>query len=96
MSPSTRLAKVPITSLAFMFELVPEPVWKISTGKCCMKSPASSCSTALTIASPRAWSSCLSSILALAAAALASSSARMNWVGMRCWLIGKLFTARWV
>ncbi|MNO00949.1 hypothetical protein D3C81_2209570 [compost metagenome] len=26
-SPSTRLAKVAITSLAFMFELVPEPVW---------------------------------------------------------------------
>jgi hypothetical protein len=40
-SPSRRLARVAITSLAFMLELVPEPVWKISTGKCCMKSPSS-------------------------------------------------------
>ena len=31
--PSARVARVAMTSFAFMFELVPEPVWKTSTGK---------------------------------------------------------------
>src|SRR5471032_1792320 len=79
-----------------MLELVPEPVWKISTGKCCMKSPSSKPWAASTMALPWASLSCFSSTLALAAAALARISARMNCAGMRRWLMGKLFTARWV
>ena len=32
-APSFSAASVASTSLAFMFELVPEPVWKTSSGK---------------------------------------------------------------
>ena len=32
--PWWRAARCAITSLRFMFELVPEPVWNTSTGKC--------------------------------------------------------------
>ncbi|MNW03031.1 hypothetical protein D3C71_1989060 [compost metagenome] len=83
-----------ITSLAFMLELVPEPVWKISTGKCCMKSPSSRPWVASTMALPWASPICLSSMLARAAAALARISARMNCTGIGLPLIGKLSTAR--
>src|SRR5450830_1690206 len=95
-SPSRRVARVAMTSLAFILELVPEPVWKISTGKCGMKSPSSKPWAASTIALPCPSLICLRSTLTLAAATLARISARMNGAGMRWWLIGKLFTARWV
>ena len=38
--PSDSVASVAITSLVFMFELVPEPVWKTSIGKSPSYSPA--------------------------------------------------------
>src|SRR5882757_509226 len=51
-APSARVARVAITSLAFMFEEVPEPVWNTSTGKCssCCPSATSSAAAAITLA----------------------------------------------
>lgn len=94
--PRRRLARVATTSLAFMLELVPEPVWNTSTGKCCMKSSCSSCRQVSAIASPIGASSCCRETFARAAAALASNRARTKAWGMRWPLTGKLFTARWV
>ncbi|MNJ76556.1 hypothetical protein D3C77_738640 [compost metagenome] len=82
--------------MAFMLELVPEPVWNTSTGKCAMQSPSSSCWQAPAMASPMAASSCSRSTLARAAAALARIRVRTKASGMRSPETGKLFTARWV
>ena len=43
-------AREAMTSLAFMFEEVPEPVWKTSIGNCSSCSPAATCSAAAAIA----------------------------------------------
>ncbi len=91
-----RSARLAITSLAFMLELVPDPVWKTSIGKSPSCAPATMASAASTIA--RACSGVITprSSLALAAAALTCASA-WTWRGWRVRpLIGKFSTARWV
>jgi len=45
-----RVASVAITSLAFMFELVPEPVWNVSIGNASSCSPAATASAAAAMA----------------------------------------------
>ena len=55
-SVPVRPARVAITSLAFMFELVPEPVWKTSIGKASSCSPAATAPAAAAIASARSAS----------------------------------------
>ena len=44
-----RVARVAITSLAFMFELVPEPVWNTSIGNWASWAPAATSSAAAAI-----------------------------------------------
>ena len=59
-----------MTSFAFMFDEVPEPVWKTSTGNCSSCSPAAIASPAAAIRSAMSESSLPRSALARAAAAL--------------------------
>ena len=49
-SPTAADASVDSTSLTFMFVDVPEPVWKMSIGKCSSSSPASTRRAASAIA----------------------------------------------
>ncbi len=94
--PRFAVAICEITSLAFMFELVPDPVWKTSIGKCSSCLPAATAMAAFCIATAISVSSRPSSALAPAAAHLTRPSAAMNCRGIGMPLIGKLFTARWV
>src|SRR4051812_30085863 len=86
-------ARLAMTSLAFMFELVPEPVWKTSIGNwssCCpfaISSPAAAIRSAISASSrPR-------SALTRAAVALMRPSQRMTGTGIGWPLTGKLATA---
>ena len=63
-------ARVAITSLAFMFVDVPEPVWKTSIGNWSSNSPAATRSAATAMRSARPASSRPSSALTRAAAPL--------------------------
>ena len=85
-----------MTSLAFMFDDVPEPVWNTSIGNCASNSPAATRSRRLRIAFACVFFRCPRSALACAAADLISPSARMNSRGIGRPEIGKLSTARWV
>ena len=86
-------ARLAITSLAFMFEEVPEPVWKTSIGNWSSCSPSATASPASAIRSARSASSSPSSPFALAAAALSRPSQRMTGTGIGSPEIGKLSTA---
>lgn len=89
-------ARVASTSLVFMFDEVPEPVWKTSTGNCSSQRPSATSSAASWTACATSSSSTPSSALTLAAAALIRASAAM-WARSRRWpLTGKFSTARWV
>ncbi len=70
-------ARLAITSFAFMFELVPEPVWKTSTGNWSSCLPSATSSPAFAIFSATFPSSSPSSPLTLAAAALRRPS---QWI----------------
>ena len=95
-SPLARQTRLAMTSLAFMFVEVPEPVWKTSTGNCPSRSPAATCSAASRMASATSSGRWPSEALAPAAAALTRPRARMKSRGMRSPEIGKFWTARWV
>ncbi len=84
------------TSFMFMLELVPDPVWKTSTGKWSPWSPAATAAAACSTAVARSASSTSSSRLARAAACLTSASARTSRGSSGVPLIGKFSTARWV
>ena len=86
-------ASVAITSFAFMFEEVPEPVWKTSTGNWSSSSPAAIRSAAAAIAPPCPASSSPSSAFASAAAALMRPSQRATGIGIGSPEIGKLAIA---
>ncbi len=66
-----------MTSLAFMLDEVPEPVWNTSMGKWASCAPLATASAAATIASAMSCSSTPSSALARAAAFLTRASASM-------------------
>ena len=51
--PEARVARVAITSLAFMLELVPDPVWNTSIGNWASCAPAATSSAAAAIAAAR-------------------------------------------
>ena len=85
-----------MTSFAFMFELVPEPVWNTSIGKCASCCPSATSRAAFCTATATSLFIRPSSELAPAAAHLTSPSAAMNWRGIVSPLIGKLSTARCV
>ena len=95
-STSCFLARLASTSLAFMLELVPEPVWKTSIGNASWCSPAIRASAPATIASACASVTTPSPALASAAARFTRASATMSAGGIVCPLIGKFSTARWV
>ena len=95
-SPAMSVATWAITSLTFMLLLVPDPVWKTSTGKCASSPPAQMRSAAARIASAISGSSSPSSLLTWAQARLISAMARMIGTGMAMPLMGKLSTARCV
>ncbi len=59
-----------MTSLVFMLDEVPEPVWNTSTGKCSSQRPSATSAAASWIASAMSLSSTPSSALTLAAARL--------------------------
>jgi hypothetical protein len=86
-------ARFAMTSLAFMFDDVPEPVWKTSIGNCSSCSPAATCSAADAMRSARSLSSSPSSPLTRAAAPLIWPSQRTTATGTRSPEIGKLSTA---
>ena len=72
-----------ITSLAFMFDEVPEPVWKTSMGNWSSCSPAAISSPAAAMRSATSASSRPSSALVRAAAALTRPSIRTTGAGTR-------------
>ncbi len=82
-----------MTSFAFMFDEVPEPVWKTSTGNWSSWSPAATSSPAAATRSARSASSSPSSAFTRAAAALMRPSHRITGVGTASPETGKLSTA---
>ncbi len=107
--PAARHARLEITSLTFMFVDVPEPVWKMSMGKCSIDSstvPPSGVtdpsiaamiwSHALTIRRPRRWSSFFSSTFDSAHAFLSRPKAWITGDGTGRPETGKFSTARCV
>ena len=88
--PSARLA---ITSFAFMFDEVPEPVWKTSIGNWSSCSPAATSSPAAAMRSAMSASSRPSSAFTRAAAALMRPSHRITGAGTRSPETGKFSTA---
>src|SRR5690554_690579 len=95
-APRRREASVARTSLVFMFELVPEPVWNTSTGKCSSCAPVATSSAAPTIASAISAGRTPSSAFARAAAFLTRASASMWPRSSGVPEIGKFSTARCV
>src|SRR5262245_6796436 len=75
-------ASVAMTSFAFMFELVPEPVWKTSIGNWSSNSPAAMRSPADAMRSATSRSRSSRSAFTRAAAALIRPSQRATGVGM--------------
>ncbi len=90
------LARVAMTSLAFILDEVPEPVWYTSIGKCWSWAPMATSVAADWIALPTPLGSRPRPVLTSAAAPLIKPSARMKARGMRCPDTGKFCTARWV
>ncbi len=86
-------ASVAMTSLAFMFDEVPEPVWKTSIGNWSSCLPCAISSAAAAIRCARSASSSPSSALARAAPPLMRPSQRTTWTGTRSPETGKLSTA---
>ena len=98
-SPSFSLASVARTSLMFMFDDVPEPVWKTSIGNSTSHSPSATSSAAAAMASAIVWSTSGTSsspAFTLAASPLIMASARMRRRSMVRPEIGKFSTARLV
>ena len=62
------MARFEITSLAFMFDCVPEPVWNTTSGKCSLSLPSITSCAASATGLPTSAGSSPSSTLASAAA----------------------------
>src|SRR3954454_17145542 len=88
--PSDRAA---MTSLAFMLDDVPDPVWKTSMGNCASCSPAATAAAAAEIASASDLSSLPRSALTCAAAPLMRPSQWITETGTVSPEMGKLSTA---
>ncbi len=94
--PRRSVARVAITSLVFMLDEVPEPVWKTSTGKWSSQRPSATSAAADRIASAMSRSTTPSRAFTTAAAALIRARASMWARSNRCPETGKFSTARWV
>src|SRR5918999_2441105 len=86
-------ASVAMTSFAFMFEEVPEPVWKTSIGNWSSWRPCAISSAAAAMRCARSASSSPRSAFARAAAPLTRPSQRTTATGTRSPETGKLATA---
>ena len=86
-------ASAAITSFAFVFDEVPEPVWKTSIGNWSSCSPAATASAAVAIFSATSASSSPSSALVRAAAPLIRPSQWITATGIVSPDTGKLATA---
>ena len=86
-------ARFAMTSLAFMFEDVPEPVWKTSIGNCASCLPSAISSPAAAIRSASSASSSPSSAFTRAAVPLMRPSQRTTGSGTRSPETGKFATA---
>src|SRR6059058_6124034 len=86
-------ARLAMTSLAFMFDEVPEPVWKTSMGNWSSYSPLATRSPAAATRSAISRSSLPSSAFVRAAAALMRPSQRTTDTGTRSPETGKFATA---
>ena len=84
---------VAMTSLEFMFDDVPEPVWKTSIGNCASCLPAAISSPAAAIFSASSASSSPSSAFTRAAVPLMRPSQRTTGSGTRSPETGKFATA---
>ncbi len=94
--PRRCVATLARTSLAFMLVLVPEPVWKTSSGKWSSKAPAA-------ISDAASWMAAATSLgitrrrpLTVAATPLIEPRAWISSTGIVSPEIGKFSTARWV
>ncbi len=94
--PSISMARFEITSLAFMFDWVPDPVCQTTSGKWSSHRPSTTSAAALTIAPPSSGSRRPCSMLVSAAACLIAPSARTMATGCFSHPIGKFMIERWV
>ncbi len=94
--PSSPAARVAMTSLAFMLDEVPEPVWKTSSGNSPSCSPLATRAAASWMARARSGGSTPSSPLTMAAAPLIDASAPIRSRDSRSPEMGKFSIARWV
>ena len=98
-SPRRSAASVAMTSLAFMLDEVPEPVWNTSTGNSASQSPEATSSAAAEMASASRASTCGTSsrsALTRAASPFTSARARIRRLSIGRPEMGKFSTARWV
>ena len=96
LSPEARDASRAITSFAFMFELVPLPVWNTSIGNSASHCPPATSIEAFSIAVASGLSIMRISRFTRAAAALMRPMACTNLRGIGSPEMGKFSTARWV
>ncbi len=94
--PRISIARFAITSLAFMFDWVPEPVCQTTSGKCSSSSPSATSSAASAMARPSFLSSVPCAMLTSAAARLMTPSARTTATGCFSHPIGKFWIERCV
>ena len=90
------MARLEMTSLAFMLDWVPEPVCQTTSGKWSSHLPAATSEAASAIGWPSAGSSAPSAMFTSAAACLMTPRARTMATGCFSQPIGKLMTERWV
>jgi len=88
------MARFAMTSFAFMFVDVPDPVWKMSSTKCESSSPVMASPAARSIASPSSGSRSPSSRFTREAASLIAPSASMKRRPKRRSEMGKFWRAR--
>jgi hypothetical protein len=94
--PSISMARLAITSLAFMLDWVPDPVCHTTRGKWSSSLPSTTSWAAAAMASPSLASSDPCAMLASAAAFLTMPSARTSGTGMRSSPMRKLCSERCV
>ena len=94
--PSRSEASVAMTSLAFMFEDVPEPVWNTSIGNSASQSPRATSRATAEIAAALSGSSSPRSARTRAPKPLIRASPRISSRSIGWPEIGKFSTARWV
>ena len=92
--PEISIARLAMTSLAFMLVWVPEPVCQILSGKCSSKEPEMTSSQAEAISEPMFWSIWPSSTLVSHAACLRIPKARMTERGIVSSPMSKLSSDR--